>query len=356
MFNSVRPTIPGIPSVLLTLLLGALVATPGAASADAVSTRAEVPQVESRGVVFSVENTNGTSTLCTPDNRTYELRGRLVGPTAALDGLSGALRVNVLVHDLSAGAWFWRMPGHPAYDYARRLARHGETSLVLDRLGYGRSTLPNGDATCLGAQADMLHQVVQHLRSGRYDYSGPRQAAVPAAAHIVTHGHSVGAAVAQIEAGTFDDVDGLVLMSWTDGGATKLATRTAARQSGACTSGGDYAPLARTASEYRRLFFASASDGVQRAAARLRNPDPCGDVSSLSPMLVASRYAAGRVDAPVLLLFGGKDALNRADARADQAASYSTEVTTRTFRRAGSALPLERDAGKVRAAVLRWLP
>ena len=38
-----------------------------------------------------------------------------------------------------------------------------------------------------------------------------------------------------------------------------------------------------------------------------------------------------------------------------QASSYPTKVTTRTFRGAGVALPLEKQAGKVRAAVLRWL-
>ena len=42
-------------------------------------------------------------------------------------------------------------------------------------------------------------------------------------------------------------------------------------------------------------------------------------------------------------------------ARAQQADSYPTEVTTRTFAGAGSALPLERSAADVRAAVLRWL-
>ena len=64
--------------------------------------------------------------------------------------------------------------------------------------------------------------------------------------------------------------------------------------------------------------------------------------------------AGHRVDVPVLLLYGSKDALNRSGARADQAASYSTRVTSRTFRGAGSALPLEQPRA-VRSAVLSWL-
>lgn len=334
---------------VLTALLGVLLAVPPAPAT------AGQPRVVTREVVFEVENTNATSVLCVPDNQTYEVRGRLVGPRRAVTGQSGPIRVNVLVHDFATGSWFWRLPGHPGYNYARRLARAGETSLVLDRLGYGASPLANGDATCLGAQADMLHQVVQHLRSGRYAFAHPAVSTTPAAAHVVTHGHAVGAAIAQIEAGTFDDVDGLVLMSWTDHGATSLATRTAARQSAACAGPADYAPLARTGADYRALMFASAPADVQRAAARLRVDDPCGDVTSLSPMLAAADLAAGQVDAPVLLLYGAEDALHRPAAREQQAAAYPTRVTTRTFAGAGSALPLEASAGKVRAAVLRWL-
>ena len=342
MFNNVRLTLLGVLTALVATLLAAPPAT------------ADAPRIGSRAVVFDVENTNATSVVCAPDNESYRLRGRLVGPTRDLDGLGGALRVNVLVHDLGTGGWFWNLTGHPAYDYATKLAERGETSLVLDRLGYGASKLPDGNATCLGAQADMLHQVVQHLVSGRYRYADADLGSAPPAAHVVTQGHGVGAAIAQVEAGTFDDVDGLVLMSWTDRGATTLATRTAARQSRDCI-GTDYAPFAATKKDFRHLLFATAPAGVQRAAAVRRSDDPCGDVGTLSPLLLASNLAAGQVDAPVLLLYGGKDRLNRPSAREAQASSYPTKVTTRTFAGSGSALPLEKSAGKVRAAVLHWL-
>ena len=116
---------------------------------------------------------------------------------------------------------------------------------MLDRLGYGASPLENGNATCLGAQADMLHQVVQHLTSGRWDYTDPRDGSAFSAAHVVTHGHGVGAAIVQLEAAEFDDVAGLVLMSWTDAGATSLASRYALQQGRECL-GTDYAPFAQT--------------------------------------------------------------------------------------------------------------
>ncbi|MEP9361494.1 alpha/beta hydrolase [Nocardioides sp. CN2-186] len=340
---------------VLTALLGALLVAPLSPAPATAGASGRPRDVVSRGVVFDVENTNDTAALCSPDDQSYQLRGRLIGPRRDIDEQGDALRVNVLVHDLGTGSWFWTLPGHASYDYATRLARHGETSLVLDRLGYGRSKLDDGDATCLGAQADMLHQVVQHLRSGRYDFASPVPGvtSTPAAAHVVTQGHAVGAEIAQLEASTFDDVDGLVLMSWAAGGATSLATRTAAAQTRACGST-DYAPLATSGSDYRALLFASAPRGVQQTAARLRPKDPCGDVTSSAAMALATGLGAGQVDAPVLLLYGSKDALTNPRARESQAASYPTEVTTHTFQGAGSALPLEKPRA-VRSVVLRWL-
>lgn len=340
---------------VLTALVAVLVAVPASGAAPTEKPAAGPvagPRIESRGVVFEVENTNSTTVPCLPDARTHQLRGRLVGPTTDLDGLGGTMRVNLLVHDVGTGGWFWRMPGRPALDYAAQLARRGETSLVLDRLGYGASRLDDGTSTCLGAQASMLHQVVQHLTSGRYDYTDPSDGTTPAAAHVVTHGHGLGAAIAQLEAATFDDVAGLVLMSWTDTGATSLAVRHAARQARDCL-GSDFAPFAETRADFRAIMFSSAPVALQRAAARRQSEDPCGDVASLAGLGLGA--GAGRVDAPVLLLYGSEDKLIRPGARDRQASAYPTDTTMQVFRGAGSALPLEKQAGRVRAAVLRWL-
>ena len=341
-----RPTVLGVLSALVAVLLTA-------PATGASAPRSEV-RVESRGVVFEVENTNATSVLCLPDNQSYELRGRMVGSTRDLDGLGGSTRVNVLVHDIGTGAWFWNLRGKPSYHYATRLAEQGETVLVLDRLGYGASPLEDGNATCLGAQADMLHQVVQHVTSGRWDYTDPRDGSSFAAAHVVTHGHGVGAAIAQLEAAEFDDVSGLVLMSWADTGATSLAARFAFRQGRECV-GTDYAPFAASRADFRHIMFSSAPAAVQRAATNRRSDDPCGDAASLAGLTAGSGFGADQVDAPVLLLYGAKDKLIRPDARARQADAYPTKTTMKVFRGTGSALPLERSAARVRAAVLRWL-
>jgi hypothetical protein len=337
-----------VAPLLTGTALGALPASPASASGSG-------SEVVTRAVTIEVENTNNTPVACLADNQSYVLHARLVGPRRDVLG-ANVPRMNVLVHDLATGGWFWNLTRHPAYDYAGNLARAGETSLVLDRLGYGASRLPQGNATCLGAQADMLHQVVQHLRSGRYDFTGSNRA-TPAVHHVVLHGHSVGAAIAQVEAATFDDVAGLVLMSWTDSGASTRAVDEASRQQAACLQGKDYVRTGASRKDYRGLLFVTAPLRVQRSALARRDTDPCGDALSLAQLLAASKLASGRVEAPVLLLFGSKDALNRDGAAQQQRDAYSSSegVTARTVRGAGSALPLERSAPRTRAQVLRWL-
>ncbi len=322
-------------SLLVALLAASLLGLSPAAIADTVAPA----DVLSQRVQYDVRNLNRTAVPCGADRASYTLSGRLVG-----SGDAPAGRINVLVHDITAGGWFWHLREHPAYDYATQLAMRGETSLVLDRLGYDDSPLPDGRKTCLGAQADMLHQVVGQLRAQGYD-------------EVVLHGHSVGAAIAELEAATFSDVDGLVVMSWSDSGATPHAIREAVLQHAACLTGRTTAPYGRTARDFRELLFVTAPVEVVETATRLRNEDPCGDAVSLAQLVVVNNVATHLIDVPVLLLFAGKDALNRPDARWLQPLAYGlgARVTTRVVPGAGSALPLEQSAATTREHVLTWL-
>jgi pimeloyl-ACP methyl ester carboxylesterase len=202
----------------------------------------------------------------------------------------------------------------------------------------------------------MLHQVVQHLRSGQFVFTDTALGA-PHAQHVVLHGHSLGASIAQVEAATFDDVDGLVLMSWSDSGPSRLALDGATRQSATCLQGREYAPFAASAAAFRHGLFVTAPPRVQRVAARLRNPDPCGDVLSFAANQLTSGLTTSRVEPPVLLLFGSKDAYTRDGSARQQAQSYSAaeSVTTHVVRGAGNALPLERSAPQTRHRVVDWL-
>ncbi|MGA8256654.1 MAG: alpha/beta hydrolase [Nocardioides sp.] len=359
-------------ALLATLIVGLVVPVGGAhavptARGEADATRVEAPRtasgVVSRGISFSLSNSvEGLfETLggCAADRKFHDVRARLVGPRRVVEGRAGAIGVNLLVHDAGTGGWFWNLRSHSGHDYATQLARQGQTSVVLDRLGYDASPLRNGNRSCLDAQVAMVHQVVQNLRAGKYDLAGrpagtgPR----PAASHVVVHGHGTGALIAQLEAARNNDVDGLVLMSSSSTSPKQLAVATLREQAATCLGGADFAPFGATNQTFNRLMFASAANDVRRRAAQLRNPTPCGDVATVSSAVLIGRSEASAVDVPVLVLSGSRDArvspMNRAQARS--AFSGSPHVTARVFPGAGSALPLERQAPQVRATVLRWL-
>lgn len=311
-------------------------------------------RVASGRVEFDLVNTNNSSVLClpSPDGRAYPVQGRLVGPRSVLSGRAAVVSVNVLVHDAGTGGWFFHLRGNPTYDYATQLAKRGHTSLVLDRLGYDSSPLGNGDDTCLGAQVHMLHQVVQHLYGGRYDYVGPRsESNPPPASQVVLQGHGTGATLVQLEAARFDDVAGVVLMAPATSTPSQLALGVAGAQLQTCARAG-YAAYGASAREYRRLLFRTAPRDVRAAAVRLRNPTPCGDVASLPGALASITLAEREVEKPVLLLQAGADARTSGG---DASVTSTERITRRTVRGAGSALTLERSAPSTQRLVARWL-
>lgn len=349
-------------SLVAVLLVSAPVAAPAQADDTATTAVTSAPartakkpgRVASSRVGFDLVNTNNSSVLCLPlpDGKAYRVRGRLVGPRSVLSGRDRVITVNVLVHDAGTGSWFFNLRSNPTYDYATQLAKKGQTSLVLDRLGYGRSPLRDGKATCLGAQVHMLHQVVQQLYSGRFDFLGPRsEANPPHASHVVLHGHGTGASIAQLEAARFDDVAGLVLMAPVTTNFSQLALEVAGGQAQACL-GASYAAYGARAADYRKLLFRTAPRSVRKAAVKRRNPTPCGDVASLPSALASTVLGDRDVDMPVLLLQAGKNA--RSSGGGSPVTSSET-ITRHTFKRSGSALTLEKSAPRTQRLVARWL-
>lgn len=346
-----------LAAALATLLGAGLLPASPAAAAPAVAPSERREPVIARIVEFSLVNTDNTLLTCAPEQRPHTVRARLVGPRSRVLGTGREGRVNVLVHDAGTGSWFWNQRRTPAYDYAGQLGRRGQLSLVVDRLGYDRSPLADGNATCLAAQATMLHQLVQKLYSGDYRFTGNRRIDPPHATRIVVHGHGTGATIAQLEAARYDDTEGLVLMSWPGVSSSGAAVAQAREQAAACLRGASYAAYGRSATAFRRLLFVTAPAAVQRAAARLRNATPCGDVTSLPSALLGSGSSAAQVEVPVLVMYGSRDARVRPGAAAAAARMFrgSRRVTPVTLPGAGSALPLERSAPRTRSAVLSWL-
>lgn len=90
----------------------------------------------------------------------------------------------------------------PAYRAARLLAALGFGVLAVDRVGYGDSSRPDGDTLDFARSADYLHEVVLAVRAGALGFTPPA---------IVLLGPSAGADISLVEAGTYGDVDGVIV-------------------------------------------------------------------------------------------------------------------------------------------------
>jgi pimeloyl-ACP methyl ester carboxylesterase len=236
--------------------------------------------------------------------------------------------------------------------------------VLVDRLGYGDSTHPNGFDTCLGADADQEHQMVLQLRAGSYQLEG---APARSFQHVVVAGHSGGAMDSEIEAYSFGGIDGLIIFAHADGDPTLLGTTEAAQEGLVCLllgqpsqpgGPGGYAYFGQTAADWRRDYFSDAEPRIVDLAVPLHHRDPCGDVGSFVQGAIVNHFYDNRISVPVLLLYGLGDALfNQPTAGQNQAALFtgSHDVTLTFFPGAGHALTLQRSAPAVRQRVSDWL-
>lgn len=117
--------------------------------------------------------------------------------------------IQIALHGSTYSHLYWDWPLEPeTYSYVRRATDEGYAVLALDRIGIGESDHPPAEAVTIGANAYVVHQIVQALRGG--------DLAVPAfgrirAERVALVGHSLGSIIAIQEAATFGDVDGVAL-------------------------------------------------------------------------------------------------------------------------------------------------
>ncbi|MEC3992646.1 alpha/beta hydrolase [Actinacidiphila sp. DG2A-62] len=88
----------------------------------------------------------------------------------------------LLVAGGGENADYWNMPGFASYSLVRAAVRSGYTTLALDRLGTGRSSMPRSTAVTYAAHVLTVHQVATALRRQGAD-------------RVVGVGHSLGAGV-----------------------------------------------------------------------------------------------------------------------------------------------------------------
>jgi pimeloyl-ACP methyl ester carboxylesterase len=346
------------------MMIGLRTAAAGAATAAAAlvpfaSTSAaplSVP-VQGRAVSFQVHNTNRSMVPCESDGAAYTIVGHLVGPAPRPGDDDTARSAVVDLHGLGFGEFFWSFDAIPGYDWARTLAERGVASVVIDRIGYGRSGRPPGTQSCIGAQADVAHQIVQELRSGSYALEGGD---APRFVRVALAGHSAGGAITQIEAYSFRDVDGVMVLSFSDL-VGSLRTYTALGQAVVtCLGGGNppgHAPFGQSDADFQALMFHDADPKAVAAVTAMRNPEPCGDDASLLAAIATDVREVPTITVPALLLIGENDAVFPPPALESQHRLFagSHDVTAVTIPDTGHALTVERSTGVTQDAVISWL-
>jgi pimeloyl-ACP methyl ester carboxylesterase len=328
-----------------------------AASAAPAAAAPAFSAVQSRAVTFEVHNTNRSMVPCDSDGAAYTVQGHLVGAAAQLDPGNPARAVVLSLHGLGFGEFFWSFDAVAGYNWAQQVAARGIASVVIDRIGYGRSGRPPGSQSCIGAQADVAHQVVQALRSGSYGMDGGHPLSF---GRVGIAGHSAGGAISQIEAYSFHDVDAVMVLSYADLGPSLRTLGTLTQATVVCLGGGSppgHAPFGQSDADFQALMFHNADPAVVTAVTAMRNPEPCGDDASLIAAIATDVREVPTITVPVLIVLGDHDAVFPPPAQESQRRLFrgSNDVTTETIPDTGHALTVERSIGATREAFVSWL-
>ncbi|HZF10273.1 MAG TPA: alpha/beta hydrolase [Thermoanaerobaculia bacterium] len=143
-------------------------------------------------------------TLSPADPTAYEV----VGVLCARGSVHGKT-IQITLHGATYSHLYWDWPFEPeTYSYVRRATAAGYAVLNLDRIGVGESDRPPAAAVTIGANAYVVHQIVAVLRSG--NLVEPAFGRIRAG-RVALVGHSLGSVISIAEAGTYGDVDGVVL-------------------------------------------------------------------------------------------------------------------------------------------------
>jgi pimeloyl-ACP methyl ester carboxylesterase len=117
--------------------------------------------------------------------------------------------IQITLHGITYSHLYWDFPFQPeTYSYLRRATAAGYAVLNLDRIGIGQSDHPPAADVTIAANAHVVHQIVQSLRSG--DLVVPSFGRIQAE-RVALVGHSLGSVISIQEAATYGDVDGVVL-------------------------------------------------------------------------------------------------------------------------------------------------
>lgn len=285
------------------------------------------------------------------------VRGSLYVPAAATRWRC----VQLLFHGYSYGAWAWDPPGFPEQSYARTSAAAGFPVVAVDLLGYGESDRPDGYCLSTEGYAAMAHQLVAHLRSGSYEAE-----LNPPVERVIIGGHSAGGAIGRLEAGTYHDIDGLMVLSMGDN-VTPEAGQAFFEANIPMAASSDYVdPFFGSHDRRLELFYqhptpthpgedAQADPEVMAIDQRLANPTPSGQIQDVLSM--SSGDAIATIDVPVLLVLAERDEIVPFSEAETEPARYraASDFTTVVVPKAGHTFFLHRNAPEAFELMLNWL-
>lgn len=304
---------------------------------------------------------SATEPTCTPIDETVSvlltqqhMRGTLCTP-------AGADTVLVMVPGGTYNRTYWDFPYQQGtYNFRKAMNSGGYATAVVDRLGTGASSRPLGTLVTSMVQAQAVHKVVQKLKQSF--------------AKVVLFGHSMGSAISILEAGTFRDVDGVVVTGMTHQPhlvnlSAALAEMHPAMLDPKFTGQGyDATYLTSKPGTRRQLFH---EPGVVDSDVVAVDEDTKDVVTSLEAgdalgVGIIPPYSA-LINAPVLIAMGGSDKLF-CGTGASNCASASTVLTTESayyshapnvsahvLPGSGHDINLHPSAPNLHQAVLNWL-
>jgi pimeloyl-ACP methyl ester carboxylesterase len=324
---------------------------PTSARSSAAATLIDVP------IRFTVRDVNRTPLHCPTSGRTYTVEGRLVAPASGI-GSAATLYLSGVIF---SGLFEFHNDLVPGYNFTRELAKLGHTSVVIDRLGYGK-TRPyprDGRSVCLGALADSVHQVITALRTGRYSAGGDPKAF----RRVAVGAYSLGGVIAELEQASFRDQSALALISWADQGFSNFGTAPSYVVS-SCSPGRAKAPggtkgyLRVLPPEKVPPLLSRAADPRMVATFRSHEElDPCGQqLTGYKWFTGLAQMAWPRITIPVLVIYGHYDVLFKPSAWLPQWAHFTgTRDRTLIGIPDGQMLMLDRHVPLTRRLLSGWL-